>query len=145
MRKVGRPSRNAHVQPIDGGAARPLKPPSELSDSERETFATIVSTVRAGHFRESDARLIGLYCQALTLARRTGEALDAELSNASPSLLKAYDAATRRTCSLATKLRLTPQSRSPQKSARTNDAPRNASYYDVAASGGNFGSWGGDS
>jgi hypothetical protein len=127
--------------PIDGGAARPLQPPSELSDRERETFATIVATVRAGHFRESDARLIGLYVQSLTLARLTGERLAAELGDATPALLKAYDAATRRTCSLATKLRLTPQSRSSQKSARTDDAPRNASYYDVAASGGIRG-WG---
>jgi phage terminase small subunit len=138
MRKVGRPSRNAHVQPIDGGAQRPLQPPAELSEEELESFASIVSTVKAGHFRPSDARLVALYVQSLTLARRTGERLAAEL--ATPALLKAYDAATRRTCSLATKLRLTPQSRSPQKSARSNDAPRNASYYDVAASGGGFGS-----
>jgi len=82
--------------------------------------------------------------QSLTLARKTGEALAAELGNASPALLKAYDAATRRTCSLATKLRLTPQSRSPNKSARSDDAPRQASYYDVAASGGGFRNWGGE-
>jgi hypothetical protein len=136
MGKPGRPSRHAHVQPIDGGAARPLKPPAELSNSERETFANIVATVKADHFRPSDARLIGLYVQSLKLARLTGERLAAELDNATPGLLKAYDAATRRTCSLATKLRLTPQSRSSQKSARTNDAPRNASYYDVASSWG---------
>jgi len=109
--------------PIDGGAARPLQPPSELSDRERETFATIVATVRAGHFRESDARLIGLYVQSLTLARLTGERLAAELGDATPALLKAYDAATRRTCSLATKLRLTPH-RDRRKKARGPTMPR---------------------
>jgi phage terminase small subunit len=131
MRKPGRPSSaELGLQPIDGGASRPLQPPAELTASERETFATITATVKVGHFRPSDARLLGLYCQALTLARRTGEQAEQDPGNASPALIRMYDAATRRVCSLATKLRLTPISRSPQKSAQTDDAARTPSYYD---------------
>jgi hypothetical protein len=142
MRKPGRPSPgDLAVQLIDGGATRPLQPPFELSEAERETFASIVATVKAGHFQPADARLIGLYAQALGLARRSGEALDRDLTNPAPTLIRAYNAATQRVCSLATKLRLTPQSRSPQKSARTNDAPRQVSYYDHVAAGGTAAGW----
>ena len=144
MRKPGRPSSSElALQPIDGGSGRPLQPPSELSEPERQTFSEIVATVKAGHFRPSDARLVGLYCQALTLARKTGEAADQDPANASPSLIRMYGQATARVCSLATKLRLTPLARSPQKSARTDDSARQASYYDIAAaSGGKFTGWG---
>jgi phage terminase small subunit len=133
MPKTTRPNRYAHLQPINGGAEVPLQPPPELNKAERETFAVIAATVKLGHFNPCDARLLGLYVQALTLARKTGAEVDKKLGNASPALLKAYSEATRRVCSLATKLRLTPLSRSPQKSARTNDAPRLTSYYDRVA------------
>jgi phage terminase small subunit len=104
-----------------------------LTESEARSFAEIVSTVKAGHFQQCDARLLSIYVQALALACSTGEAMQQNPSDPSPSLIKAYDAATRRVCSLATKLRLTPISRSPQKSAQTNDAARSASYYDYMA------------
>jgi phage terminase small subunit len=131
MRKPGRVSAaELALQPIDGGASRPLQPPSELTASERKTFAEIVSTVKVGHLHPVDAKLLGLYVQALSLGRRTGEDAEQDPGNASPALIRMYDAATRRVCSLATKLRLTPISRSPQKSAQTNDAARPASYYD---------------
>jgi phage terminase small subunit len=131
MVKPGRVSAAELAFPsIDAGAGRPLAPPAELTSAERKIFAEIVSTVKVGHFRPSDAPLVGLYVQALTLARSTGSAMEANPADPSPSLIRAYDAATRRVTSLATKLRLTPISRAPQKSGATNDAARAASYYD---------------
>jgi phage terminase small subunit len=131
MRKPGRASAaDLAARYIGPGSPPPLRPPSELTESEARSFAEIVSTVKPGHFQQCDVRLLSIYCQALTLARRTGEAAEQDPGNASPALIKLYDAATRRVCSLATKLRLTPISRSPQKSAATNDAARPASYYE---------------
>jgi hypothetical protein len=130
MRKPGRISAAELALPAAIDVSRPLSPPPELTASEAKSFAEIVSTVKVGHFHPVDARLIGLYVQALGLARSTGSAMAENPADPSPSLIKAYDAATRRVCSLATKLRLTPVSRSPQKSGATNDAARRPSYYD---------------
>jgi phage terminase small subunit len=142
MRKPGRTSgAELAVHPIDGGASRPLQPPPELTQSERETFAQITSTVKIGHFRPSDDRLLGLYVQALTLARSTGEAMQRDPSNPSLALIRAYDAATRRLVQLGTKLRLTPLARSPQKSGATNDAARRTSFYDYQNAGGTDEGW----
>src|SRR5262245_26688205 len=81
---------------IDGGASRPLQPPSDLSPAEQKIFAELVSTVKVGHFHPVDARLIGLYVQALQLARSTGSAMEANPADPSPALIRAYEAATRR-------------------------------------------------
>jgi len=101
-----------------------------LSDAERATFVSIVASAKPGQFHEADAKLIALYCQALSLARRTGEEVEADPASATSSLLRLYGLATQRTCSLATKLRITPLSRAPGKSAFTNDEPRRMSVYD---------------
>jgi hypothetical protein len=74
MRKPGRPSAaDLAARSIGPGSPPPLQPRPELTESEARSFVEIISTTRAGHFQQCDVRLLGLYCQALTLARRTGE------------------------------------------------------------------------
>jgi phage terminase small subunit len=142
MRKPGRVSAaDLAARFVGPGSPPPLQPPPELTASEAHTFAEIVSTTRAGHFQQCDVRLLGLYCQALALARSTGEAMQQNPADPSLALIRAYDAATRRVCSLATKLRLTPISRSPQKSGATNDDARRVSYYDYQNAGGTADGW----
>lgn len=143
MRRPGRPSAADLAFPaIDDGWRQLLRAPPELSESQRELFATITSTCKPEHFRESDVPLLGLYVQALELARQTGEDVARDPANAPTSLLKAYELASRRMLGLSQRLRLSPQSRAPNVSQRSADHPRSASYYDrVAAGGGKFPGW----
>jgi hypothetical protein len=142
MRRPGRPSAAASAFPIDSGWRQLLQPPSELSASQRELFATITSTCKADHFRESDVALLALYVQSIELAQQTGADVAKDPANASGSLLKSYELASRRVLGLAQRLRLSPQSRAPNVSQRSADAGRQPSYYDrVAAGGGQFPGW----
>jgi phage terminase small subunit len=140
MRRPGRPS--ATFPAIDSSWRPLLQPPPELSASQRELFATITATTKIDHFRESDAVLIGLYCQALELAQSTGADVARDPAKASAPLLKSYELATRRVLGLSQRLRLSPQARSPNVSGRSADGGRQASYYDrVNAGGGQFPGW----
>jgi phage terminase small subunit len=139
MRRPGRPS--ATFPAIDSW--RPLlQAPAELTQSQREIFATITATTKTDHFREADVPLIALYCQALELAQQTGADVAKDPANAPAPLLKAYELASRRVLGLSQRLRLSPQARSPNVSQRSADAGRQASYYDrVNAGGGQFPGW----
>jgi hypothetical protein len=140
MRRPGHPS--AAFPPIDSSWRPLLQPPAELTQSQRELFATITSTTKSDHFREADVPLIALYVQSLELAQSTGADVAKDPAKASGSLLKAYELASRRVLGLSQKLRLAPQARSANVSQRSADAPRKASYYDrVNAGGGQFPGW----
>jgi hypothetical protein len=140
MRRPGRPS--AAFPPLDAGWRPLLQPPSSLTPGQRELFATIVATSKPDHFRESDTPLIALYAQGLELAQQVGADIAKDPANASGSLLKSYELASRRVLGLSQRLRLSPQSRRANISQRSADAGRQASYYDrVAAGGGTFKGW----
>jgi phage terminase small subunit len=137
VRRPGRPS--AAFPPIDSSWRPLLQPPSELSATQRELFATIVATCKTDHFREADVPLIALYVQSLELAQQTGAEVARDPAKASAPLLKAYELASRRVLGLSQRLRLSPQARSSNISGRSADAPRQASYYDrVIAAGGHI-------
>jgi hypothetical protein len=142
MRRPGRPSAAAAAFPIDSSWRPLLAPPPELSASQRELFATITSTTKPDHFRESDAPLLALYVQGLELAQATGAELAKDPATASGALLKSYELASRRVLGLSQRLRLAPSARASNVSQRSADAGRQASYYDrVAAGGGTFKGW----
>jgi hypothetical protein len=128
MRRPGHPS--ATFPAIDSSWRPLLQPPAELTASQRELFATITSTCKRDHFREADGPLIALYVQSLELAQSTGAEVVRDPAGASGALLKSYDLASRRMLGLAQKLRLSPQSRSPNISSRSADAGRTPSYYE---------------
>jgi phage terminase small subunit len=98
-----------------------LDPPEHLTESQRKLWVAVVATKPAEWFKADSAPVLEAYCQAVDNYRRTQQALDetqaldlaqyktlSELSAKQASLVS----------SLATKLRLTPQSRyTPDKAA----------------------------
>jgi hypothetical protein len=119
MRQRGRPSSVLTFPIVDGSPSR-LQPPASLRKAERTVFVQVINACSPHHFSESDLPLLISYAQATvlahSLAHRAGE-------------IAAWERATRVQMALATKLRLTPQTRTDRKLAYLQ--PSNApSYYD---------------
>lgn len=83
-----------------------LKTPAGLSAKERALFIELVNSTNVSHFRGSDVSLLVLYVQALLMARKLGR---------DPKKIVEWEKSARTTAMLATKLRLTPQSRADAK------------------------------
>ena len=98
MRQRGRRS-SASLAMVPGDASR-LSPPSSLSDVERTLFNEIVGACDAEHFRESDLPLL------TAISRATAHDL---------GKIALWEKATRMQATLATRLRLSPQSRTDPK------------------------------
>lgn len=83
-----------------------LKPPAELTPSQTKVFAEAVNSRDADFFNAGDLPLLIAYARAVELERWA-----AGLVAEDPSQLAEWERACRVMISLATKLRLTPQSR----------------------------------
>lgn len=114
MQQRGRKS-SFSVVPIsvDGAPAR-LKPPPSLSSAERAAFIELIAACSPKHFVEADIPLLVSFVQATLISR----ALAAQALN-DASVIPAWEKAVRVQATLATRLRLSPQSRTdPQTIAR---------------------------
>ena len=117
-----RPGRRSAAQlsapPINGGQPR-LEPPEFLSEAERSLFLELTQACAAEHFVRSDLPLLTSFVQAVQLSRsairRAGE---------DSAALQQWDRATKMVGMLATRLRLSPQSRSEPRSVARHLAPR---------------------
>jgi hypothetical protein len=103
MRQRGRKSAAAsaiepHVIP---GTSR-LTPPSSLTKAEQTAFTELMASCDPAHFRESDMPLLISYIQATATARKTAR---------DPAKAGLWEKAVRLQAMLATRLRLSPQSR----------------------------------
>ena len=99
MRQRGRKSSAELVFPVI--EHRPgVTPPSSLTKAERSLFIELVAN--AEHLRPTDTPLLASYVQATIASRRSAR---------DPSKVDVWEKATRLQVSLATKLRLTAQSR----------------------------------
>jgi hypothetical protein len=90
---------------VDGGPPR-LTVPAGLKPAERILFEELVNAVAAEHFLPADTSLIVSYVQATLLAHSTA---------GHPDQVAVWEKACRLQMALATKLRLTPQSRTDPK------------------------------
>ena len=112
MRQRGRHSAEAlAINNVDGSPLR-LTAPAGLNTKERVLFEQLVHTTSPRHFRASDVSLLVAFVQAIAVAQ------------AGPRFKQGaeWEKATRMMASLATRLRLTPQSRSdPKTIARSNN------------------------
>jgi hypothetical protein len=88
----------------------PLKPPSNLTPNEARIFREVISSNPATLFHKSDSPLLVSYVQAIDLGHA---AKKGALKN--PKLAHVWERATRVQSILATKLRLTPRSRTDTK------------------------------
>ena len=124
--KRGRQSSAAlSVIPIERGRQR-LQPPQDLSATEAALFRSIVTQCAPDHFAESDAPLLTSFVQSTILSRKAAKAL----TSGDASALPVWDRATRMQATLATRLRLAPQSRADPKTVARRLAGHRPSVYD---------------
>ena len=99
-------------------APQRLRPPAGLSGLEREIFAQVVGSLPITHFLPSDLQLVVEYATACALARDASRHLIEEgavINNRVSPWLIVQEKSTRAMAALATKLRLSPQSRARTK------------------------------
>lgn len=89
---------------------RRLQPPSDLSANERRIFNEVVNSMPPDYFIKSDALMLCAFVQAAWLSRSLGKRVLRE-----QHLASAWERATRTMALLATRLRLTPRSRTDLK------------------------------
>src|SRR5262245_55642439 len=119
MRHRGRKSADELATPSVNGEPPRLDPPPNLTEDERSLFGEIVKACPARQFVPSDLPLLVSFVQA-TLLRR--HAVTTAASDA--AMLALWEKATRMQATLATRLRLAPQSRvDPKTLARNQPLP----------------------
>jgi hypothetical protein len=107
MRQRGRRSAAAMlIKPQINGTPSRLTPPPSLTNGERSAFIELVACCAPDHFRESDTPLLISYVQATAMARKIVHA---------PTKVAQWERAVRVQAMLATRLRLSPQSRTAPK------------------------------
>jgi hypothetical protein len=106
MRQRGRKSaENVVALRVDGEPPR-LDPPSTLDDRERTLFVQIVEACAPTHFAKSDVHLLIAYVQSILLSQQAIKWAAKDPSAA----LATWEKSTRMQATLATRLRLAPQS-----------------------------------
>lgn len=129
-----RPAPNQHstVVRLDvAGTPPPLVPPSSLTSTERALFKDIVNACDPKQFARGDVQLLVSYVQVVLAVRKLAAVANRKPS---PGAFASLERMARLQASLATKLRLSPQSRLDRKTAgRLVAKQHNASYYDRAA------------
>jgi hypothetical protein len=113
MRQRGRSS-SASLAILPSEALR-LPPPSSLNDAERTLFNEIVGACDSAHFRVSDLPLVVSFVQSTLISRAAAH---------DPDKIALWEKATRMQATLATRLRLSPQSRTDPKTTGRRAAAR---------------------
>ncbi len=90
---------------VDGSASR-LLPPASITNEEQALFSELVEACDASHFRDSDIPLLVSYIQSTLISRCAAH---------DPDKITIWEKATRMQATLATRLRLSPQSRADPK------------------------------
>ena len=112
MKQRGRVSEAAqNVFPMKANQRR-ITPPPDLSAAETKLFREIVAASHPEHFSPVDVHLLASYVQAILASRRCNRGMHKD-----PKLVTVWERATRVQAQLATKLRLSPNSRMDAKSA----------------------------
>src|SRR5262245_43666912 len=106
-----------NVVPLDPAVSR-VVPPADLNKEEAEAFRKLVASVHPQHFAPQDVPLIIAYVQSMLHSRRASEALSGKF--AGKDTLAMWDRSTKIMSTLATRLRLAPQSRYDAKTAHRN-------------------------
>src|SRR5262245_48509403 len=110
MKQRGRKSASSLATLCVDGEPPRLNPPADLTDDERTLFVELVDVCSRRHFVASDLPLLVSYVQATLLSRQA-------VKNAAKDAgaLAIWEKATRMQATLATRLRLAPQSRMDPK------------------------------
>ena len=109
MKRGRTSSAELSVVPINS-ARKPIEPPTDLKEQEAAIFRQVVASCDANHFRSSDISILTAFATATHLSRYYASQI-----GEGEGAFKLWEAAARLQISLATKLRITPQSRSDPK------------------------------
>jgi phage terminase small subunit len=116
----------------DGRPSR-LSPPADMTESERTLFLRLVSGCTPEHFRSTDAPLLQEYVQQALLARQAAEEMRAAGGAVVDGKVSPWFAVQQRAvktmCVLATRLRLSPQTRIDPKTVGKKVSP--TSFYEL--------------
>ena len=112
MRQRGRVSAAA-LSVVQGSRRQDIEPPKYLSREEADLFREIVASVKPGHFVPSDKPLLTAYIQAAWASQENAR----KMVTGDLQSMKAFESATRVMATLATRLRLAPQSRIQARAA----------------------------
>jgi hypothetical protein len=132
MKQRGRKSADAKAVPPngDGGRIR-IDPPNHLSVKEQKIFHQVVMSAPAAQFSASDVFLLTTFAQvtaALQDAAKTASNADDETRQ---QKLKMLTELAKTQCSISTKLRLAPQSRTSHITTGRMHAQHKPSAYDL--------------
>src|SRR3954466_4394574 len=100
--------------------SRRVKAPESLAEPIRAIWETLVDSLPPDRFHASDRPLLALYCRALHQASLAFDAIEEHGATSGDSInpsVRVADAAVKQAATLATKLRLCPQSRLDRKVA----------------------------
>jgi hypothetical protein len=115
MRQRGRRSAAAIlIEPHINGEPSRLTAPRSLTNGERSAFIELVDACSAEHFRESDKPLLIAYVQAQVMAMKAVH---------DQKKVAVWEKAVRVQAMLATRLRLSPQSRADRKTIARQQLP----------------------
>jgi hypothetical protein len=114
-----------------------LRPPADLTDSQREIFIDLVAATESSHFRSSDLPLLTAYVRSIAMERQAAGRLDDEgyvNAEGRPSpWLAVLAQACKNMAMLSMRLRLSPQGRSPTNPKRE---PAISAYERISLQGG---------
>jgi hypothetical protein len=111
MKQRGRKPGDLHGVNVNGDPPR-LNPPPSLTDPERALFAEIVDSCSPKHFVPSDTPILVSFIQSTLLSRQA-----IKKAATDTGALAVWERATRMQATLATRLRLAPQSRFDAKTS----------------------------
>jgi hypothetical protein len=112
MAQRGRKSAESLGLTVIDVQAQRLRAPNYLKAQEKVIFEHIVSNCAPTHFKASEIPMLALYCTAIHLARFYADGIGDD-----PAAGKGWTENARLAASLATKLRLTPQTRFDARAA----------------------------
>lgn|SRR5262249_2645595 len=111
MKQRGRKSADSLTTLVNGEPSR-LDPPATLTKAERSLFVEIVEACSPKHFAPSDMPILISFIQSTLLSR-----LAIKKAGKDAAALATWEKATRMQATLATRLRLAPQSRFDAKTS----------------------------
>ena len=124
MQQRGRKSAANNLLPVNlTGEPTRLTPPAFLSAEEAALFTEVIGACDVSHFRKSDEPLLVAFVQATLMSREAAH---------DPSKILVWEKVTRMQATLATRLRLAPQSRlDPKTVGRHAEPPRGPKLWEV--------------
>jgi hypothetical protein len=131
MRKRGKPSAaDLAASPITSGNAR-LTPPAHLSAKAAAIFRDVVASTPPGQFSLSDVYLLSTFAEVTALLENAARAAGRANKTEQPQKLKTLNDLAKTQVLLATKLRLSTQSRTRAETTARRHEAHKPSVYDV--------------